>query len=94
LINEPFAAGIIYPAVMSAWTFIAAIGSLNEINPQALQCAFGIFFIGLALTLIFMLWLVKTEIPNIKKKLEEIAKTDKKGLEKDSTKSELQLAQE
>ena len=69
LINEPFAAGIIYPAVMAAWTFLAAMGSPKAINPQALDCALGVFIVGLLLTLCFMYWLVKTEIRRIQDNL-------------------------
>ena len=53
-INEPFAAGIIYPAVLAAWMYLALVYS----RPQAAQWApVLVFFVGFALTLIYDLWL-------------------------------------
>lgn len=49
-INEPFAAGIIYPAVLAAWMYLALVFTL----PQAAQWApVLVFFVGFALTLIY-----------------------------------------
>ena len=53
-INKPFAAGIIYPAVLAAWMYLALVFTL----PQAAQWApVLVFFVGFALTLIYDLWL-------------------------------------
>jgi hypothetical protein len=53
-INEPFAAGIIYPAVMAAWTFLALSRSGVATFPAIL--VFAIMFL---LSLWFMHWLTK-----------------------------------
>lgn len=45
-INEPFAAGVIYPAVLAAWTFIGlAFSRFADFAPWA---ATGVFIIGLS----------------------------------------------
>jgi hypothetical protein len=55
LINEPFAAGIIYPAVLAAWIYLALYSSR-----QAAQWGSILVFVaGFALTLIYNLWLRK-----------------------------------
>ena len=54
-INEPFAAGIIYPAVLAAWTYLALYRSCQA--PQ--WAAILVFVAGFALTLIYDLWLRK-----------------------------------
>ena len=46
LINEPFAAGVIYPAVLAAWTFIALAFSTSPTVAQ--WSAAGVFFAGFA----------------------------------------------
>jgi hypothetical protein len=48
-INEPFAAGMIYPALLAAWTFLAAVFEWGA--PVAAGVAFFIFGIGLAVSL-------------------------------------------
>lgn len=54
LINEPFAAGIIYPAVLAAWMFLA----LRFTYPAyALRIAIGVFICGFAVSLFYNLWL-------------------------------------
>jgi hypothetical protein len=50
VINEPFAAGIIYPAVLSAWVFFALHFALPEANPWI---PIFVFIIGCAGTLIY-----------------------------------------
>ncbi len=47
-INEPFAAGIIYPAVLAAWTFLGLIFVLPQ---NAWWIALAVFGAGLALSL-------------------------------------------
>jgi hypothetical protein len=32
LINEPFAAGIVYPAVLAAWTFLALVSPAHDVK--------------------------------------------------------------
>jgi hypothetical protein len=50
LIDEPFAAGWIYPAVLAAWTFLALIFA----RPQAaLPAAILVFMAGFAFTLVY-----------------------------------------
>ena len=44
-INEPFAAGVIYPAVLAAWTFIALAFSTSRVAAERL--AISVFFVGL-----------------------------------------------
>ena len=51
-INEPFAAGMIYPAVLAAWTYLAAVGwPLQPIRPAVLATL--VFLIGFVGTLAF-----------------------------------------
>jgi hypothetical protein len=67
LINEPFAAGIIYPAVLAAWTFVALWGLLDGICalPNRVALLFAmlfailVFVTGFVFTLIYDLWLRK-----------------------------------
>lgn len=47
LINEPFAAGVIYPAVLAAWTFVALAFSQDQ--GVARRWAIRIFLVGFAL---------------------------------------------
>lgn len=50
VINEPFAAGIIYPAVLAAWAFLG----LSFLVPQnAWWIALAVFGVGLALSLLY-----------------------------------------
>ena len=48
-INEPFASGIIYPAVMAAWTFIGLV----FLKSQAWWIALIVFSLGLGLSLFY-----------------------------------------
>lgn len=59
-INEPFASGIIYPAVLAAWMFLALAFS----SPQsaawplyALWIAIVVFLVGLAVSVFYTWWL-------------------------------------
>ncbi len=47
-INEPLAAGIVYPAVLAAWTFLA----------MDFKWAIWVFIVGFMITFIFNLWLI------------------------------------
>ena len=49
-INEPFASGIIYPAVMAAWTFIGLVFAWSQ---HAWWIAPVVFFVGLGLSLFY-----------------------------------------
>ena len=55
LINEPFAAGVIYPAVLAAWTFIALAFSQSQIAARGL--AASVFLVGFAFSLSYNLQL-------------------------------------
>jgi hypothetical protein len=50
VINEPFAAGIIYPAVMAAWTFIGLVFAWSR---YAYWIAIVVFFAGFGLSLFY-----------------------------------------
>jgi hypothetical protein len=68
LINEPLAAGIIYPAVLAAWTFLAlAFPQSQGIAPMkvsdvAQYWAIGVFLAGFAVSLLYNLVLIKDDI--------------------------------
>jgi hypothetical protein len=49
-INEPFAAAIIYPAVMAAWTYLAALNVAPSASPVL---AAVVFSLGSAVTLFY-----------------------------------------
>jgi hypothetical protein len=53
VINEPFAAGVIYPAVLAAWTFLALVFT----SPDARWWAIGVFIGGFLVSFLFNLWL-------------------------------------
>jgi hypothetical protein len=63
MINEPFAAGIIYPVVLAAWMFVALVSTWpREGGPQydskrALFGAVVVFVVGFVLSILFNLWL-------------------------------------
>lgn len=62
LINEPFAAGIIYPAVLAAWIFLALVSTSPRPEPLydqrgALLGAAVVFIVGVALSILFNVWL-------------------------------------
>jgi hypothetical protein len=62
LINEPFAAGIIYPVVLAAWIFLALVSTspLDKppYNPQrALFWAVIVFIVGFVLSILCNFWL-------------------------------------
>jgi hypothetical protein len=70
-INEPFAAGVIYPAVLAAWTFLALQGQPPqrpgdqktdftwEIDPTDVGIPIGVFFVGLVCSFAYNRWLRK-----------------------------------
>ena len=49
-LNEPFAAAIIYPAVMAAWTYLAALNVAPSASPIV---ATVVFSLGCAVTLLY-----------------------------------------
>ena len=62
VINEPFAAGIIYPAVLAAWMFLALAFSPPQVAalaPNASWIAFVVFLVGFAVTAFYNCWLGK-----------------------------------
>jgi hypothetical protein len=79
LINEPFAAGVIYPAVLAAWTFLAAsfmpqnAPSWAPHDQDAPLWAIRVFIVGFTISLFFNLWLKLELEEKIKRglKLEE-----------------------
>jgi hypothetical protein len=69
-INEPFAAGVIYPAVLAAWTFLALQDQkiskweppdllFIKLEPPYLWIAIVVFFVGSACSFALNRWLVK-----------------------------------
>jgi hypothetical protein len=78
LINEPLAAGVIYPAVLAAWTFLffafsqiqdAAQGPSQDAAPLKFRdvaqwWAIGVFLVGFAVSFLYNLWLIKGDIRN------------------------------
>jgi hypothetical protein len=72
-INEPFAAGVIYPAVLAAWTFLAVFFMPQKAPwwaPQdAVRWAIGVFIIGFIISLFFNFWLKRELEKKIKRKL-------------------------
>lgn len=62
LINEPFAAGVIYPAVLAAWMFLILVSTWPRCDPPydpqvALLWAIIVLIVGFALSILFNLWL-------------------------------------
>ena len=55
-INEPLAAGVIYPAVLSAWTFVAL--AFSQYQLVARHWAIGVFVVGFAASFSYNLKLV------------------------------------
>jgi hypothetical protein len=55
VINEPFAAGVIYPAVLAAWTFVALVPGSRDVHWWTVGLAIGVFVIGFAVALSFNL---------------------------------------
>jgi hypothetical protein len=58
LINEPFAAGVIYPAVLAAWLFFALYFAAPSANPIIPIC---VFFSGLAGTSVYD-WVLRKRV--------------------------------
>jgi hypothetical protein len=75
LINEPFAAGVIYPAVLAAWTFLAVFFMPKKApwwapqDEDVVWWAIGVFIIGFTISLFFNLWLKLELEEKIKRKL-------------------------
>ena len=71
VINEPFAAGVIYPAVLAAWTFLALVAGSQDVGSQdvgsqdvqwwTVGLAIGVFVIGFMVALLFNLKLGREE---------------------------------
>jgi hypothetical protein len=55
LVNEPFAAGVIYPAVLAAWTFVAF--AFSEYQGVARGWAMGVFVVGFVASFVYTLML-------------------------------------
>ena len=70
-INEPFASGIIYPAVLGAWAFVA-LYSVQIIVAGIVGFIF--FVVGLRFSLEFNRWLAKTNTTN---ETEELRRPDR-----------------
>jgi hypothetical protein len=63
-INEPFAAALIYPAVLAAWTFLALV----FVNPQAApSAALVVFFVSLSGTSFYDFQLRRSDKPSPRK---------------------------
>lgn len=56
LINEPLASGVIYPAVLAAWTFLALVSPPSQDAAQ--RCALRVFLIGFAFSFSYNLILI------------------------------------
>lgn len=56
-INEPFAAGVIYPAVLAAWAFLALAFVGHSVFPWA--GAGLVFLVGFGLSIYYNVWLTK-----------------------------------
>jgi len=69
-VNEPFAAAIIYPAVMAAWIYLATYSPPDSPVHQAVW----VFFVGFAIVLGYSLWLRREEIKNFWLRREETKK--------------------
>ena len=57
LINEPFAAGVIYPAVLAAWTFVASVFSSS--CHAARWAAICVFLVGFAVLFFYNIKLIR-----------------------------------
>jgi len=75
LINEPLASGVIYPAVLAAWMFLAFAfpqlpsGPPQAPDPQSLKLqdvaqyrAILVFLVGFAVSFFYNLFLIKDDI--------------------------------
>lgn len=80
-INEPFAAGIIYPAVLAAWAFLARDFNLERrysvVNLfQDAKWATWVFIVGFVLTLIYNLWLIS---PGLRERISHLRTTKRRA---------------
>jgi hypothetical protein len=55
-ISEPIAAGVIYPAVLAAWTFVAL--AFSQYQGAARRCAIWVFLVGFAVSFSYTLKLI------------------------------------
>jgi hypothetical protein len=60
-INEPFAAGVIYPAVLASWLYLALVFTAPQ---SALAFAILIFLVGLVLSYFYQRYLKKKLFPD------------------------------
>jgi hypothetical protein len=82
VINEPFAAGLIYPAVLAAWTFLALVFALSHAAPWV---ALIVFFVALAGTLFYDFRLQSSDKPSTGKSwVKEIAILSPRHLDRES----------
>lgn len=71
LISEPFAAGVIYPAVLGAWMYLAlAFPHLQDAaqlqpEPAAQLWAIRVFLVGFAIAFFYNLFLIKEDIRRV-----------------------------
>jgi len=96
LINEPLAAGVIYPAVLAAWTFLLLalpqIQDAAQVQPQdtaplkfrdaAQWWAIRVFLVGFAVSFFYNLWLIKGDIRNAIDRLKKWLRSFAKASEK------------
>ena|SRR2546425_459832 len=96
LINEPLAAGVIYPAVLGAWTFLflafPQIQDAAQVQPQytdplkfrdaAQWWAIRVFLVGFAVSFFYNLWLIKGDIRNLIERLKKWLRSFAKVSEK------------
>jgi hypothetical protein len=73
IVNEPFAAGVIYPAVFAAWMYLVMLVDWPE---KALVVAIICFFAGFVGTLLFDFWLRNAEWPSISEQLDTTLKQE------------------
>jgi hypothetical protein len=60
LINEPFAAGVVYPAVLAAWIYVAL--DFKPCLYYAKSWAIGVFIVGFAVSFFYNLFLMREDI--------------------------------
>lgn len=71
LINEPFASGVIYPAVLAAWMYLAlAFPYLQDVaqlqpDPAAQLWAIRVFLGGFTIAFFYNLFLIKKDIKRV-----------------------------
>ena len=58
-INEPFASGVVYPAVLAGWAFVGMQSYCGRAGIKSWFVALAIFGVGFALSMYYNLWLAK-----------------------------------